>query len=111
MRERARGPAAATSWQNVVQTASYEMKGVPGWAQRAGTGSWQPNDPGRRAAARVDRLIERLEDELPFATPGDLARSDAGQVMTSVAGSAGTRKQVGAKERVRDDTSFRGVCS
>ena len=87
------------------------MKGAPGWVQRAGTGGWQTNDPGRREAARVDKLIERLEDELPVATPGDLAPSDARQIMTSVAGSAGTRKQVGPKERAWDDTSFRGVCS
>ena len=82
----ARGPIPAEYRQNVVQALGVGMKGLTGWVYSAGAGGWQVNEPVAREIAKLNRLIEHIEDDLLLGTPIDLARTDAGQVNTGAVG-------------------------
>jgi hypothetical protein len=82
----ARGPSPEEWRQNVVQALGAGAKGLTSWVYVAGAGGWQLSDPMRQEMARVNALIARIEDLLLLGTPVPWAQTDAGTVMTGVAG-------------------------
>ena len=91
----ARGPIPAEYRQNAVQAIGAGMKGLTSWVYSARAGGWQLNDPCKQEIAKVNSLIEHIEDELLLGTPIDLAASDAGKVPTGIVG-----QQLWPKDRV-----------
>lgn len=83
---RARGPLPEEWRQNVVQALGAGAKGLTSWVYVAGAGGWQLDEPLRREMARVNALVARLEDLLLLGTPVPWAETDAGTVLTGVAG-------------------------
>ena len=96
----ARGPLPEEYRQNIVQAIGSGMKGLTSWVYSGQAGGWQIDDACRDEITSVNQLIEHIEDDLLRATPVDLATSDAGEVMTGVAKSDGSRQEVWPKERV-----------
>ena len=95
-----RGPIPAEYRQNIVQAIGSGIKGLTSWVHSGAASGWQNNDACREEIAKVNKLIEYIEDDLLLATPIDLAASDAGEVMTGVAAPDGTTKEVWPKQRV-----------
>ena len=91
----ARGPTPAEYRQNVVQAIGAGMKGMTSWVHSRGAGGWELNEPVTKEIARMNALIEGIEDELLLGTPVDLVRSDADRVMTGT-----VREARWPKERV-----------
>jgi len=91
----ARGPIPAEWRQNVIQALGAGMKGLTSWVYVAGAGGWEINPPVAEEIAKLNRLIENIEDELLLGTPIDLAESDAGRVNTGTVG-----QELWPKERV-----------
>ena len=96
----ARGPSPAEYRQNIVQAIGSGMKGLTSWVHSAGAGGWQVNEPCAKEIAKLNALIEHIEDHLLLGTPIDIAASDAGQVMTGVVSSDGVANETWPKERV-----------
>ena len=90
-----RGPIPAEYRQNAVQAIGAGIKGLTSWVHSGSAGGWQNDEPVSEEITRVNRLIEHIETDLLIGTPIDLARSDAGTVLTGVVG-----KEAWPKERV-----------
>ena len=79
-----RGPTPEEWRQNLVQAIGTGIKGLTSWVYVEQAGGWQMYEPTRTEMAKVNKLIEHIEDDLLLGTPIDLAESDAGTVMTGV---------------------------
>ena len=104
----ARGPIPAEYRQNIVQAIGTGMKGLTSWVHPGTAGGWQEKDAFREEIGRVNQLIEHIEGDLLLATPIDLASSDAGEVMTGVTSSDGTKMEAWPKQRVWTGTLLSG---
>ena len=104
----ARGPIPAEYRQNIVQAIGTGMKGLTSWVHSGTAGGWQEKKSFREEIGRVNHLIEHIEKDLLLATPIDLASSDAGEVMTGVTSSDGTKNEVWPKQRVWTGTLLSG---
>ena len=62
------------------------MKGLTSWVYAVGPGGWDRQEAFGKEMAKVNALIEHIEDDLLLGTPVDWAVSDAGQVQTGVVG-------------------------
>ena len=91
----ARGPSPAEYRQNLVQAIGAGMKGLTSWVHSAGAGGWALDAAAAAEIAKMNGLLEHIEDELLTGTPIDLATCDAGQVPTGTVG-----KELWPKERV-----------
>lgn len=81
-----RGPQPQEYRQNVVQSIGVGMKGLTSWVFSAGAGGWDLSHPCREEIAKLNRLIEHIEDDLLLGTPIDIAASDAGLVKSGYVG-------------------------
>jgi len=91
----ARGPTPEEYRQNIVQAIGSGMKGLTSWVYHADGGGWDRNEPCRKEIAKLNALIEHIEDDLLLGTPVNWAVSDAGKVPTGVVG-----EELWPKERV-----------
>jgi len=82
----ARGPTPEEYRQNIVQAIGSGMKGLTSWVYAAGQSGWNVQEAFSKEMARLNALIEHIEDDLLLGTPVDWAVSDAGQVQTGRVG-------------------------
>jgi len=81
-----RPPIPAEYRHNVVQAIGCGMKGLTSWVYTGSAGGWALDEAFTQEIAKVNTLIEHIEDDLLLGTPIDLATSDAGLVPTGVVG-------------------------
>ena len=79
-----RGPTPEEWRQNLAQAIGTGIKGLTSWVYVEQAGGWQMYEPTKTEMAKVNKLIEHIEDDLLLGTPVDLASTDAGTVMTGV---------------------------
>ncbi len=84
--EGVRGPYPEEYRQNIIQAIGAGMKGLTSWVYAAGAGGWEINPECAAEIAKMNALIESIQNYLLIGTPVDLVECDAATVMTGTYG-------------------------